>query len=238
MISALDMWIRGAWILKRVPSTAGLGRELRELLESRDELRAAIGIPRVIDSGHTDEDIAGPENLRPAEREREHQRIARRDVGDRDTRGGRFRHGHFRIGQCRAADTGEIDAHDAVLARAERCRELPRRRELRHVALPVIDTERVAFEAAAARDGERRGGIEAAGQQTRPAAFWPSFARHIAPQHLVELQLKSHRQPVGENPVCERRGRHLGIARREQHLAALAQRVLLQIRPAPVIVLA
>ena len=30
-----------------------------------------------------------------------------------------------------------------------------------------------------------------------------SFARDIAPQNLVELQLKAHRQPVGEDPFGE-----------------------------------
>ena len=58
MMSALDMAISGAWILKRRAFDAGLGRELREILEGRDEFRPAIGITRVIDGVHAHENIA------------------------------------------------------------------------------------------------------------------------------------------------------------------------------------
>src|ERR1700722_880341 len=72
------------------------------------------------------------------------------------------------------------------------------------------------------------------------AGFTPraSLARYIAPQHLVELQLEAHRQTVGQDPIGERGRRYLRVARREQHLAPLAQGMLLEICLAPVVVLA
>ena len=70
------------------------------------------------------------------------------------------------IRQRRAADAGQVHAHDAMLARAERTRDARRAAvELGCMALAVVDRERVALEALRAGDREHRGGIESAGEQ-------------------------------------------------------------------------
>src|SRR5690242_21839058 len=61
-----------------------------------------------------------------------------------------------------------------------------------------------------------------------------SFSRHVAPQDLVELELKANRQPVREDPVGElARGQLLG-AGTEEHRAA--RRQLGHLRAAPLVV--
>src|SRR2546430_13636868 len=62
-----------------------------------------------------------------------------RSVGDRYAGGGRFGNREAWIGERRAADAREIDAHDAMLARAAGVRHAPRRIELRGMALGVVD---------------------------------------------------------------------------------------------------
>ncbi len=49
----------------------------------------------------------------------------------------------------------------------------------------------------------------------------------VAPEHLVQLHLEAHRQAVGEDPVGELAGRELLVARREQHVAAGVQALVL-----------
>ena len=104
---------------------------------------------------------------------------------------------------------------------------LPRRRELGAVPLAVVERERVALVAARARNAERGCGIEPAREQHHGTRhIYESFEagarftlppRHVAPQHLVQLDLQPHRQPVREYPVREIARGHLLVARREEH---------------------
>ncbi len=57
---------------------AGLGGEIGELLERAKKLGPAVGIPRVIDTVHTDEDIKCPQSLGPRECERRGTRCSAR----------------------------------------------------------------------------------------------------------------------------------------------------------------
>ena len=56
------------------------------LLERRDVLGPAVGIARVVERVHADEDVAAREHLGPRQRERQEDRVARRHVCDRDFR--------------------------------------------------------------------------------------------------------------------------------------------------------
>ncbi len=112
-----------------------------------------------------DENIARREHLRPGERQRQHDGVARRHVGHRNAGGGLLRDRDRSIRQRRAADAGQIDAHDPMLARTQRPGNSHRRVELRSVPLTVVDRERIALEALLARDGQRGGRVEAAGKQ-------------------------------------------------------------------------
>ena len=76
----------GVWIFRRVrPSTRGLGGQVRHAFVGLDEFRPAIGIARVVERVHADEDVGRFQHLGPRQRERKEDRVARRNVGDRDS---------------------------------------------------------------------------------------------------------------------------------------------------------
>ena len=220
---------------------ARLGREPGEVLERGDELRPAIGIPGIIHRIHADEDIPRADDLRPAEREREHHGVARGHVGDRNARARRLGNRERRIGERRSADAGEIHPHDAMLARAERRRDARRRERARRHAAGRSRT-------LSAKPRTRRArAIASTVAESRPpessttAGFMHdgrSLSRHVAPQHLVELQLEAHRQPVLEDPVGERRRARLARSSARTAPGSARQRVLAQVRLAPVVILA
>jgi hypothetical protein len=56
-------------------------------------------------------------------------------------------------------------SHDLVTGGAERLRDPPGRLDLGHVSLPVTERERMGGEPALAGDGQRRGGVDATGEQ-------------------------------------------------------------------------
>ncbi len=64
---------------------------------------------------------------------------------------GAFGHRDARIGQRRAADAGQIDAHDPMFTRAQGRGDSPCRVEFGAVALSVVHAQGVAFEAARSR---------------------------------------------------------------------------------------
>ena len=49
------------------------------------------------------------------------------------------------------------------------------------------------------------------GQNARDLTRGTSFPRNIAPEHLVQLQLESHRQPILEDPLGKSRGSAPGV---------------------------
>ena len=84
MMSAFVIVCSGAWMRKRSPSTPARRRQRRQLLERRDELRAAVGIAGVVERVDADDDVVRAEHFGPAERQRQEDRVARRHVGRRD----------------------------------------------------------------------------------------------------------------------------------------------------------
>ena len=141
------------------------------------------------------------EHFRPAERAGQHHRVARRDVRDWNADLRRLGDCDRRIRERGAADAAEIDAQRPMLDRAERARDPCRGIELGAVALSVVEAQRMAAVAALARDRERRGGIEAAREQDDCALH--HLPRHVAPEHLVQLDLQPHRQALIEDPLRE-----------------------------------
>src|SRR5262249_55704213 len=65
-----------------------------------------------------------------------------------------------------------------------------------------------------------------------------SLARHVAPEVLVQLDLKTHRQAVLENPVRELAGGKLLVTRREQYGASRRKPELAQLRATPLVIAA
>src|SRR5439155_22841429 len=63
---------------------AGACAEVRQTLERADEFGPAIGIPGVVERVHADDDVVRAEDLGPSQREREKDRVSRRDVGRGD----------------------------------------------------------------------------------------------------------------------------------------------------------
>ncbi len=64
---------------------AGLGRQVRHVLESGDELRAAIRIARIVDRIHADENVASIPALPPTPCAiRQKNRVARGNISDRN----------------------------------------------------------------------------------------------------------------------------------------------------------
>ena len=151
MISALARQISGVRICTGRALDAPLRREIGHRLEGLDVFRPAVRIAGIVHRVHARVDEVRVEHLGPGEREGEEHRVARRHVGDRNAGARRLRHGDRAIGQRRAAERAEIDAQDAVLARAERRGDLRRGVELGAMALAVVEAERVAVETVAAR---------------------------------------------------------------------------------------
>src|SRR5467141_4522512 len=150
---------------------AGLGRELRHLLVGREVLRPAIGVAAVVERVHADEEVVRLQRFRPGEREAEEDRVARRDVGQRNRL--RLRREqpravlrHLHVGsEPRAAELAQVEFHDLVPRDAHRPGDALRALELVDVALAVAETERAELVAFVPGDRyySRRG--EAAAQQ-------------------------------------------------------------------------
>ena len=80
----------GAWTRMPRAFHAGLGGEVGEPLEGRDEFRPAIRIAGIVDRVDAAEDVGGAEHFGPAQRHRQHDGVARRHVGDRNAGGRRM----------------------------------------------------------------------------------------------------------------------------------------------------
>jgi hypothetical protein len=144
--------------------------ERRETLEGGDVFGTAIGIAGVVERVDPDEDVVGTERLRPAERERQEDRIARRDVGGGDIPGIRppgeaiLWYRDVR-GERGAADGREVDRDFEMPLHAEPRRDGPRRLELAGMALPVPDGQCMKPEAFFEGDRGGRVGVETAAQE-------------------------------------------------------------------------
>jgi len=182
---------------------AGLGGKVGETLERLDELGPAVGITRVIDRVDTAEDVLRAEHLGPAERERKHDRIARRHVSYRDAPAapaliGILWHGDV-IGQRGAADAAQVDAHGLVRDRVA-CGDALRGGQFRSMALAVLDAERVASKALRTRDRECNGGIHAAREED-DCAF--AGAGHVSVRHCGIRAVWAPAFPAGATVIIQ-----------------------------------
>ena len=143
----------------------GLGRQLRQLLEAFDELRAAIRIARIIERIDADIDVARARGLGPAEREAEEDGVARRHIGDGDI----VAHtvlGHVDIGgERRSAECAQVHRHHDMAFRAQRRGDAAGGGEFDLVALVIVEGERVQPIPRLARKRGRDHRIESAGNQ-------------------------------------------------------------------------
>src|SRR5467141_495161 len=150
---------------------AGPGRELRHLLVGRDVLRPAVRVAAVIERVHADEEIVRLQRFRPGEREAEENRVARRDVGERNRLRLRreqplavLRHRHFGS-ERRAAELAQIEFHDLVPRHARGPGDARRALQLVGVALAVAEAERAELVAFMPGDREHRRRIQATAQK-------------------------------------------------------------------------
>jgi len=140
----------------------GLGRQVRQRLERRDELRPAVGIARIIERVDADEDVARAARLGEAEGEAQEDGVARRDVGHRNALAhARLRHRDV-AGQRRAAERGEIERHDDMAVR-QALGDRRRRLELDPMPLAVVHGQRGDRKAGLARQRGADHRIEPAG---------------------------------------------------------------------------
>ena len=148
----------------RVLLDARARREVRHLLVGANVLRPAVGIAAVVERVHADEDVSSAEHLRPRQREREEDRVARRDVRDRHAvtqLAGEPILGNRSIArERRAAEHAEVDVGDDVLSDRVAIGDPARRLDLVRVALPVPKRQRVNRVPLGRRQGEQRGGVE------------------------------------------------------------------------------
>jgi hypothetical protein len=138
-------------------------------LVGRDVLRAAVGIPAVVERVHAHEDVVRAEHLGPRERERQEDRVARGHVGHRDAAADLVDRpvlGDGDVARERgAAERAQVDRHDGVVTRAELPGDEPRALDLDPMALPVVERQRVDLESLGVRDGGGRRGIDTAAQE-------------------------------------------------------------------------
>src|SRR5690606_14799322 len=106
---------------ERLSFGAFLRREPRSLGEAGDELRPAIRITGIIERVDANEDVMRADRLRPAEREREEDEIARGNVSYRNVVAAAdalLRHVEI-IGERGAAELAQVEREDDVPRRAE-----------------------------------------------------------------------------------------------------------------------
>ena len=142
-------------------------RKRRQALEGCDELGTTIGISRVIERIHADEDVRGAERLGPGQRQRQEDGVAGGYVGRGDTAGiDRAILRNRRIGRQRGpAERRQVHVELEVPLDAKRRRHSARRLELARVALPVAEGQREQPETLRARNRRGRIRVQAAAQE-------------------------------------------------------------------------
>ncbi len=139
------------------------------LLKGGDELGSAIRIAAVVRRVHPNEQVEGPEHLRPSEGVAQKDRVAGRHV--RRGNLGRiaqipavFRHLDSGIGERGAAEGSQIDSDHPVLDGAERPGHPGRRFHLAAMTLAIAKGQGIAGKAFAACERQGGGGIQSAAQ--------------------------------------------------------------------------
>jgi len=154
---------------------AGLGCQIRQVLKSRDEFRAAIGIAGVIDGVNAYEDAGRAGNLCVGEGEGQKNSVAGRDVCHGDAGGHLRLRAIFRdtyvAGKGGAAEGAKVEADDAVFLRAKLFGDLRGGVHFNVMTLAVVERKAITSEAFLAGDGETSGRIEAATEQTDGGFF-------------------------------------------------------------------
>ena len=202
----------------RAALDAGFGRQVRHALVGLDELGTAVGIARVVERVHADEDVGRFQHLGPRQRERKEDGVARRDVGDGNA---------VRPSRRRSRPSGtamsSVSADPPNASRpifATMCRSTPsacgharRGLQLDLVPLPVVERERVAGVPLAARERQAGGGVEASGEQADGLLRWSDDIPELA---LSPGALCMESYPVVQIPLS-----HLDSARhppRQRHV--------------------
>src|SRR5690606_7567297 len=94
------------------------GAQTGGLLESGNELGPTVGVSRIVDCGHADEDVACADGLGVGQREREEDGVAGRDVAAGNTRFDLFDAAALGnrdvAGQRRAAELSQVDVDHAM----------------------------------------------------------------------------------------------------------------------------
>src|ERR1700722_11179990 len=148
------------------PFHAGLGYQIGHVLEGGDKFWPAIGVSGIIDGVHADKNVGAGEHLRPSQREREENRIARRNIGDRDALT-EPRFGDRNVGrESRSAESAQIDSDNAMPGRSQAGCHTRGGFKLGPMPLAIVETERIATIAFAPRDSQAGGRIQASAQQT------------------------------------------------------------------------
>ena len=161
-MSALLIAMSGVWTRNRTPSTPARVARLAKRLECADELRPAVGIAGVVQRIDTDHEVARIDDLGPAQRKRQQDRVARGHIRvwnpianlalripvARDAFVGR---------QRRPTDRPEIDGQLQMTRDAKRAGNSARGFDLASVPLTVRDRQCEELEAVGLRD--RGGGV-------------------------------------------------------------------------------
>src|SRR5579871_691012 len=190
---------------------ACLGGEIGHALISLDVFEAAIGIAGVIERIHSNEDAGRAEYLRPRERKRKKDGVARGHIGDRNT-ATHLREfavfGHFDVaGERRATENPEIDVRGQMLDSAETAGDATGRFEFHAMALTVVERKSIACKAILPGHGEHGRRIETATEEANrfgTAAHFGSFKASRNPRtgntdsaiKAVCMENRSEIQPV------------------------------------------
>jgi len=151
------------------PFHSRLGGQVGQALEGSEKLRTTIRISRIIDAIDAREQVERPQRFRPAERQRQKDRVPCGNVSDRNSVTHRFIRavlGDLKVrGQRAAAEWAEIDRQLNVPDDSERPSDPPRRLKLDGVPLPVENRERIEFKACLPGFGQGRRGVESSAQE-------------------------------------------------------------------------
>src|SRR4051812_33415806 len=145
----------------------GARRQIGKPLESTNELRPAVGVAGIIEGVDADDDVLCAEDLGPSEREREEDRVARRNIGGWNAGGLQIaivRHRNIRR-ERRPPDRTKVDVELEMPFDPQRLRHRPRRLDFAPVTLAVVDRKGEQTEPLRLRDCGGCVRIEAAAQQ-------------------------------------------------------------------------
>ena len=173
----------------------GLGRQVGHLLVGADVLGPAVRVAAVVQGVDADEDVAGLQHLGPGQREGQEDRVAGRNVGDRDlvrqVLGALVVRDADLSGQGRPAEHAQVDVGHDMLGHAERIGDPPGRVKFDAVTLPVAEAERMRDVALRMSDRQHRGGIQPTAEQHHRRL--PCHHAHLRPIAVTYRCLYYHR---------------------------------------------